>query len=188
MPKRFDGGALFPREQPRAVQLSWEGRDNRNHNELDTKGEMFCWCSWARDRHWPSEERGEFRPPMNRLIPRTFSGSTPHSPPKFVIFLSDLKNNFSNENASSIVTKWQVELQSNHGKNLCQRKRPSMAHHLLGSSAHFHPPLAFPSITEFTEWLGWKRPTFPFILFPMRQGNCNTTKGTFTNSAKLLST
>lgn len=50
-----------------------------------------------------------------------------------------------------------------------------MAHDLLGSSAHSHPSFAFPSL-------------FPFILCPVRQGKCNTTKGTFTTSAKLLST
>lgn len=105
MLKRFACGAPCPHEQPRAGQLSWREGTTGATMKLDTRGKLLCWSCGAAELgtdSGPSEEREELRPLMKRSFPSTFSGFP--LPPKHATFLPNLRNNFPNENASSIVT------------------------------------------------------------------------------------
>lgn len=110
--------------------------------KLDSKGEMFCRnCAIAglvinsdlqrrRGKNSDLLRRGDYFPLLFFYF-------------KPVISLPDLKNNASNEHASSVVLPGKsqndghkVQLRSNHAESLCHRKRPSMAQDHFGSSAH----------------------------------------------------
>lgn len=137
--------APFPCECQWKRSICWGGRQEKIGTimKLDSKGEVFCRNCAATGLMINSnlQRRGKNSdlPWRRDCFPLLFLFFFS----ELVISLPDLKNNASNERASSVVLpgksendERKVQLRSNHAKSLCHGKRPSMAQDCLGNYAH----------------------------------------------------